>query len=357
VSSSKLSVCVLRLSAIGDVCNAVAAIQALQKTHPKAKITWIIGRIEHSLLEGMPGIEFVVFDKRQGKQALAEFKQTMKGREFDVLLHMQVALRASLLSRHIKAKRRIGFDRVRSKELQRWFINERIRPRAQAHVLEGFFDFVIQLGVSTDAEHSPTWNIPVRDTDQAHIDQWVTPDTSALVIVPAASNQERNWIAERYAQVADHASQKGFQVFVCGGPTDAEKRLADTISSFCRMPVTNLVGHTSLKQLLCLLGRAQLVVCPDTGPAHMAVSQGTPVIGLYGHSNPARTGPYLFQHWVVETYHTHLAHQTGKDAQSNVWGKRVKGDHVMADISVNAVIARLDDVCTQLGLPRTRSDA
>ena len=68
-------------------------------------------------------------------------------------------------------------------------------------------------------------------------------------------------------------------------------------------PMLNLVGKTSLKELLCVLEQASLVVAPDSGPAHMAVTVGTPVIGLYAHSNPARTGPYLYQDYVVEVYH------------------------------------------------------
>ena len=127
------SICILRLSAIGDVCHAVAAVQAIQKHNPQAKITWIIGKIEKSLLLGLPGVEFVIFDKSKGKQAFRQLKQDLAHKQFDVLLHMQVALRANWAAKYINAKRKIGFDWHRAKELHALFTKERIRPQTEPH--------------------------------------------------------------------------------------------------------------------------------------------------------------------------------------------------------------------------------
>ncbi len=342
------SICILRLSAIGDVCNAVAAVQAIQAQHPRATITWVIGKTEHTLLEGLPGIEFIVYDKSAGKAASTDFKHAMSKRQFDVLLHMQVALRASLLSRHINAKRRIGFDRQRSKELQGWFVNERIAPRTNPHVLEGFFDFAQRLGVAEGAFRSPQWNIPILEHDQTFADQRLPAKTPALVIVPAASKPERNWLPERYAALANAAHDRGLSINLCGGPSALEKKLAAEIVSHTQVTIQNLVGQSNLKQMLALLKNASLVLAPDTGPAHMAVSQKTPVIGLYGHSNPARTGPYLYQHYVADVYHQHLKAQTGKPANEQSWGKRVKGETIMQDLSVDAVLKRFHQACDDL---------
>lgn len=344
------SICVLRLSAIGDVCNAVAAIQAIQAVHPEAQITWVIGAAEHALLADLPDIEFIVFDKKRGKQAVKEFRASMKDRDFDVLLLMQVAMRANLLSRHIKARRRIGFDRARSKELHALFINERIAPRPNAHVLEGFYDFAHTLGVPLEQVQTPRWNIPVQEADKQFAAEALGGEQTHLIIVPAASNPERNWLPERYALVCDHAAKLGLQVTLCGGPGQTERQLADDIEAKVSSPVKNLVGKTSLKEMLALLGHANLVIAPDTGPAHMAVSQQTPVIGLYGHSNPQRTGPYLSQQYVVEVYHHFLNQQQGKSADELPWGKRVKGAHVMEAITTDAVIGMLERVCAERGL-------
>ncbi|QYJ71432.1 glycosyltransferase family 9 protein [Shewanella sp. FJAT-51649] len=335
------SLCLLRLSAIGDVCHAVAMVQAIQRQYPQLKITWVIGKLEYQLLKHLPGIEFVIFDKSQGWRSYFNLHKALKGRRFDVLLHMQVALRATLASLAISAKIRVGFDRARAKEGQWLVTNHRVEPLAQPHVLDGFMGFAKAIGVS---DITPSWNIPVPQADTEFAQRQIADGEKVLVICAAASKAERNWLPERYAAVAQHAVNKGYRVILCGGPTALEKALADDIANACSAKLDNLVGKTSLTQLLALLKRASLVLAPDTGPAHMAVTQGTPVIGLYAHSNPGRTGPYLSQQYVVSAYQEAIASQQSGEVK---WGTRAKGEHLMALISVEAVIEKFDQVIQQ----------
>ncbi|OHU89245.1 MULTISPECIES: glycosyltransferase family 9 protein [Pseudoalteromonas] len=342
MSQPPRSICILRLSAIGDVCHAVAAVQAIQARYPDAAITWVIGKVEAMLLVDLPGVEFVVFDKKQGKAAYQNLKSTFKGRKFDVLLHMQVALRANLAARCIPAKVKIGFDKGRSKELHSLFINKRIAPQNEPHVLEGFQQFARTIGVQCD---TPSWHMPVSaDDERQALALLAQCNDRVLVISPAASKAARNWLSERYAAVAEHAAAQGFSVVITGGPTSLEQELANAICQQAQCDITNLVGKTQLKVLLCVLKQASLVLAPDTGPAHMAVTVGTPVIGLYAHSNPKRTGPYLYQDYVVEVYHQNLLKQKGKTAQQLPWGVRVKGDDLMQQIQTEQVIEMFDHV-------------
>ncbi|MFB2686061.1 glycosyltransferase family 9 protein [Shewanella mangrovisoli] len=335
------SLCLLRLSAIGDVCHAVAMVQAIQRQYPQLKITWVIGKLEYQLLKHLPGIEFVIFDKSQGWRSYFNLHKALKGRRFDVLLHMQVALRATLASLAISAKIRVGFDRTRAKEGQWLVTNHRVEPLAEPHVLDGFMGFAKAIGVS---DITPSWNIPVPQADTEFAQRQIADGEKVLIICAAASKAERNWLPERYAAVAQHAVNKGYRVILCGGPTALEKTLADDIANACSAKLDNLVGKTSLTQLLALLKRASLVLAPDTGPAHMAVTQGTPVIGLYAHSNPGRTGPYLSQQYVVSAYQEAIASQQSGEVK---WGTRAKGEHLMALISVEAVIEKFDQVIQQ----------
>ncbi|AXQ96936.1 glycosyltransferase family 9 protein [Pseudoalteromonas piscicida] len=346
LSKSLTSICILRLSAIGDVCHAVSAVQAIQRAHPQAKMTWVIGKVEAMLLADLPGVELVVFDKKQGKAALKALKAKFKGQKFDVLLHMQVALRANLVARVIPAKQKIGFDKGRSKELHSLFINNRIEPQKSPHVLEGFQNFARAIGAECG---EPAWQMPVTAAHQAAAKS-LLPEGKVFVISPAASKAERNWLPERYARVADHASALGFHVVITGGPTELEQNLAAEIQKHSQAELLNLVGKTDLKTLLCVLEQAELVLAPDTGPAHMAVTVGTPVIGLYAHSNPTRTGPYLYQDYVVEVYHQNLIAQKGKTAEQLPWGTRVKGSELMSQISVDAVITMFERVIKELGI-------
>ena len=90
--------CILRLSALGDVCHALPVVRTLQDAWPGTEFTWIIGKLEHKLLGHLPGIEFIVFDKKAGRAAYRDLRRRTSGRRYDVLLHMQLAIRASLAS-------------------------------------------------------------------------------------------------------------------------------------------------------------------------------------------------------------------------------------------------------------------
>lgn len=331
------SLCLLRLSAIGDVCHAVAMVQAIQRQYPNVSITWVIGKVEYQLLKHLPGIEFVIFDKAQGSKAYGQLRRALKGRHFDVLLHMQVALRATIASLMIPAKVRIGFDRARAKEGQWLVTNERVEALATPHVLEGFMGFAKKLGVT---DLTPRWDMHIPAADESFASELVADGEKVVAICAAASKAERNWLPERYAAVAEYAVSQGYRVLLCGGPAQLEKDLAAAIEANCSVGLTNLIGKTSLVQLLALLKRVSLVIAPDTGPTHMAVTQGTPVIGLYAHSNPGRTGPYLFPNLVVSVYDEAIAEQFPGKAVP--WGTRAKGAHLMEKITVAAVIDAMD---------------
>ena len=122
-------ICILRLSAIGDTCHMVPLIRALQSAWPECRITWIIGRVESQLMSLVPGVELLTVDKRRFVAELARLRGVLASRRFDLLLHMQASMRASLLSTLVRAPIKLGFDRARARELQWLFTNRRIAPR------------------------------------------------------------------------------------------------------------------------------------------------------------------------------------------------------------------------------------
>jgi len=226
--------CVLRLSAIGDVCHAIAMITHIRQARPDIHITWVIGKVEYQLVKNLPEITFVVFDKQKGKQAFREVKSALQNTTFDALFVMQVAFRANWLSRQIKARQRIGFDWARSKELHWLFTNKRIKAQQHSHVLEGFLGFSEAIGIALPA--NPSWHYPIPDEAQTWFNQPNSPtaafkDKPYAVINPSASKAERNWLPERYGEVATYILQKGMAVVITGGPAGAEKQLAEAVSS------------------------------------------------------------------------------------------------------------------------------
>lgn len=346
------SLCIVRLSAIGDTCHTVPVVRAIQDAWPSTALTWIVGKTEHTLLRGLEGVEFVVLDKSLGWRGYAAVHRALGGRQFDALLHMHASTRANLVSVLVRSKLRIGFDKARARDQQWLFTNTRLPARRERHVMDGLFEFADLIGVP---HGKPRWDIPVSPEDRTAIEPWFTSGKPTLVISPCTGQRfrnYRNWRADWYAEVADYAAQRyGAQTLLTGGTTEIEQIYArDIVAAAKAATPQNLIGKTSLKQLLAILQRASVVLCPDSGPAHMSTAVGTPVVGLYATSNRHRTGPYFSQHLVVDKYPEAVALEFGRPIETLRWGQRVRDPAAMSLITVPDVIAKLDAAFGERGI-------
>lgn len=334
------SVCLLRLSALGDVCNTVPLIRAIQRHWPTVRLTWIIGRNEHALVRGLSDIEFIVFDKRRGIPAWRELRRDLQGRRFDVLLLAQVSLRANLLSLLIRARRRIGFDRLRSREGHGLVINERITESPFQHQAEALLSFAAHLGADTvDVERQ----LPISESARAFARRHQPEAGRAVLISPASSHSGRNWRAGGYAEVADWIINEAKRpVILVGGPARAERELGAAIERQMRSRPLNLIGQDTLEQAVAMLERAACVVSPDAGPAHFAAAMGTPVVGLYAATWSRRSGPLGSLEHCVDCFPEAARRFTGKAAEQLRWGRRLELPGVMDLIRPDQVIARLE---------------
>lgn len=339
------SICLLRLSALGDATHVVPLIRTLRRAWPEVPITWILGKGEARMLDGLEDVELVVFDKSAGIAGMRELRRQLAGRRFEVLLQMQLALRANVLSALISADRRIGYDRARSKEAHSLFINERIATGGH-HVLDVFGKFCEPLGLRQDRVE---WNLPVPPAAREWAAEHLPGDQLTLLISPCSSHALRNWHPDRYAAVADHAAAQGWRIAICGGRSALERRTGDAILAAMKHPALDLIGKDTLKQLLALLERATLVLGPDSGPAHMANAMGTKVIGLFACTDRERCGPYSDLGYSVNHYDEAARKFIGKPASELRWGKRVEFSGVMDLIPVEEVVAKFDDFA---GSPR-----
>ena len=343
-------ICVLRLSALGDVCHTLPIVRTLQDAWPGCRITWILGRLEHKLLGHIPGIEFVTFDKKAGAAGYRELRRQMAGRRYDALLHLQLAFRASLVAALVPARIKLGFDRARARELQWLFTTHRIEPRAREHVQDSFFGFTERMGLATRRLH---WDIPLPAAALEYARRVIPDGERTLVVSPCSSHALRNWSPERYAAVADHAcARHGLRVLICGGRSELELEYGARIATLMREPSTNLVGKDTLPELLATLARATLLLSPDSGPAHMATTVGTPVVGLYAGTNPARSGPYFSRGWCVDRYDAAARRFLGRPAAELAWTTKIERPGVMELVTVDDAIERLDALLAA-GAPRT----
>ncbi|KAB7766279.1 glycosyltransferase family 9 protein [Xanthomonas maliensis] len=341
MASTPASLCLLRLSALGDVTHVVPLVRTLQAGLPDARLHWIIDTVGLKLLEGLPGVQFHVYDKRSGVAGMRALRRTLAplGR-FDALLQMQVALRANVLSAFVPARRRIGYDRRRSKDLHGLFINARIADRPGIHVLDAIGSFAEPLGLQ---QTQVRWDLPVPAEAHAWAQaQWDDDGRPVLMISPCSSHVRRNWYPDRYAALADHAAAQGWRIVLCGGRSALERQTADAILAATRAPVLDLVGKDTLKQLPALLARASLVVTPDSGPMHIANAMGSKVLGLHAASNPQRSGPYSDLRYCVDRYDAAARRHLGKPAEQLPWGTKIEFDDVMRLVEVDDAIAAFE---------------
>lgn len=342
LQSKPRSICVLRLSAIGDTCHALAVIRRLQDNWPGVGITWIIGKAEAGLMGDIEDIEFVIFDKTRGRAAYGDVRAALQGRTFDVALCMHASMRANLLVRSLPARSRIGFDRARAKDFQWLFTNRRIDAAHGEHAMEAMMAFATAAGA---AERPLRWDIPLADADRAFAAD-VGGDGGPLVVISPCSSQRarnfRNWPIDNYAAVIEYLETRHTaRVILTGSSSALEKDYGEQLAA--RSSAVDLTGRTTLKQLAAVIAAADLVICPDSGPAHIATALGTAVIGLYATSNPARTGPYLWQKFTINRYPDAAMRYLGKNVRDLRWGQRIRHPDAMDLVTINDVVQVIDN--------------
>jgi heptosyltransferase I len=336
------SICIVRLSAIGDATHVLPVIATLQKNYPNAKITWVIGMLEYKLMQGLEGVDFVIYDKKKGFKGYLALRKQLKHITFDALLHMQYSLRGNIAAWMIKAKTRIGFDKKRSRELHGFRLNKRIQAVDKQHVLDGFMEFAVALDIK---EKIYQWNITTSDKDKEYAAGVIDKDKKNVIISPCSSNKLRNWSNENYAIICDYIIEKyGAQVILCSSPSPFEKQTAQQIEKLAKHSVTNVAGKDTLKQLFAMMDAADLVISPDSGPMHIANAAQTPVIGLHGATTSKRSGAYSFRHLAVDCFDQAAKEILKKPVDDIRWGGQIIAEGVMDLISVDAVKEKIDEV-------------
>ena len=334
-------VCLLRLSAIGDTCHALAALRAFQAAWPQTRFTWIIGKLEAKLMtEILPEIEFITIDKAATLVELWRLRKILSGRRFDLLLDMQLSFRASLVSRAVNAPIKLGFDRQRARELQWLFTNAQIEPAASEHVLDSLMGFARACGIEASA---PRWDVPLPQNALDYARSVIPDRVPTLLISPCSSHAARNWAPARYAAVADHAvAAHHMRVVLVGGRSSMEARMSAAITAAAKVPLVNQIGKDTLPQLLGLMSESKVLLSPDSGPAHMAGMVGLSVIGLYAATNPQRAGPYYSRQWCVDKYDEAARKFLDKPAAQIPWTTKIERPGVMDLIAASEVTAKLD---------------
>lgn len=322
------------MSAIGDAVHVLPVITALERHDPGARITWVLQPGPASLVRGHPSVDdVVIFDKRRGLRALLDVRRALAARPFDIVLDLQVYIKAGLVTALARAPVKLGFDRARARDLNWLFTNRTIAPAAPGHVQDQYLEFLRELGIDPEPIE---WNLgpwPHELESQRELLGGFPGPIVTLVI--GSSHPEKEWVAQRWAELSDVLHERhGLTPVLAGGRSPREIQTERDIMEQARHRPHSTLG-VPLRDLVGLISGSELVISLDTAPLHMAVALGRPVIALMGYNNPKRVGPYRrYRDLVVdaygdpgEDYPITLAHRPGRM-------RRIEVDQVLERVHI-----------------------
>lgn len=301
-------VLIVKLSSIGDVIHALPVSAALKDAYPHIEISWIVEEMAAPMVVGNPCLHEVITlpsgwrSKRFSSSALAPFaklRRDLHARRFDIAIDLQGLSKSAIVAYASGARYRFGYDWLR--ELSP-LLETRIARRPESlHVIEQFLDVARFLGAPVTNVRFP-FHISPDEQAQADIllqQAGIDPMLPFIVVNPSAGGGgNKGWGAKNFAGALDRlALDPGIPVVLVGAPGDREEE--QIILQNSKVPPVSLVGKTDLKQLAAVLLRSALHLCGDTGTAHIAAALGTPVVSLFGRSNPVRLAPWGQEKWAI----------------------------------------------------------
>ena len=282
--------------AIGDFLHTLPSLHALKTRFPKAHITVVVSSGQESLLhETQLAHRIEIYDKalfnKNTKQFL-DYGIRLRRERYDLFVDMQSSVRSRVLRLLAGAKQTLVYRK-----------QKRLRPRERRlHAVDNFMATIEALGINSSADHI---DLPVAHESTAAIDRFLsergingTTPLVALNCSVGAGRPARNWVPERFGALADKLMEEGVSVVFIGGREDSD--LVKDILGGMHGKALSTAGELSLANTAALLARCSCLVSSDTGPLHIATAVQTPVIGLYGSTDPRRTGPIGKNHIVVK---------------------------------------------------------
>ncbi len=293
---------VVMMSALGDAVHVLPLLDALKRHARSTHVTWVLQPGPAELVRGHPRVDdVVVFRRDRGLAAYRDVRAELARRPFDLVLNLQVYFKAGIVTSLTRAPVKLGFDRARARDLNWLFTTHRIPPHAPQHVQDQYFEFLDALAVP---HGEPVWNLGPTEAERAKGKELLAGLPRPIVgLVIATSKPDKNWPAERYAELADRLkAEREASCVLLGGASVIERQAAATIIRESASQPRDLMG-SGLRTLLGLLAECDVVVSSDTGPYHVCVAMNVPAVGLYGYTNPKRVGPYRrFQDLVIDAY-------------------------------------------------------
>jgi heptosyltransferase-1 len=330
----------IRPSALGDVCRSVPAIVSLRRAYPGAHIDWLVQDSFADAVRFHPGLTGIVpFSRTSMGRALLGGRpgqlialvRLLRTARYDMVYDLQGLFRSGFFARATGAPRRVGYADAR--ELGWLGLNERHPAPAGMHAVERMFELLRLSGVE------PIPDLRLYPGEAAR--DWLAsqPGLSRApyaVIAPTSRWPAKRWPTQRFVRVAEHLVSRGLTVVVVGSASERDQCGPLLEPGGNRAGIVDLVGRTTVAQLMALIERAGLVIACDSAPLHMAVGFDRPLVALFGPTRVERVGPYRRQPDVIQ----HVAPGDTLDHKDPAGGLRLM-DRIGADEVIAAADARL----------------
>ncbi|MDQ5984380.1 MAG: Lipopolysaccharide heptosyltransferase 1 [Syntrophus sp. SKADARSKE-3] len=310
-----MNILIVKLSAVGDVVHTLPALAALRQLYPRDHITWVIEEAAADLIIGHPDLDgVIVFNRklwisgiRRGRlkvvgRDVKSFFKTLRDRPYDLVIDFHGLFKSAVVVAASGGRRKLGYDSLQ--ELSGLFYNEKIPEDMGKHAVERYLDFLSYLGAERE---EPSFHIPTSSKNTGYVtallqEQGIDRETTPFVAVnPVALWDTKLWDRRKFADLAARIVQECGLPVIFTGSLKEKSYITDILGLIPSKSIVDLAGKTSLKDLACLYGMAELVITTDSGPMHIAAAMETPVVALFGPTDPDRTGPYGEGHTVVRS--------------------------------------------------------
>jgi lipopolysaccharide heptosyltransferase I len=311
-----VNILIVKLSSLGDVTHTLPALTTLRRHWPAAQLTWLVEPPALEILRGHPALDRIIVWRRsdwvkqlRGLRLSAAYRllrallRELRDTHYDLVVDFQGLAKSALWVAAARAARKAGYGPgTRRNELAWLAYNQRVPVRVpDAHAVERNLRLLEGLGLPRLPLRYDFPILPENEREAASLLARVGIENGAAFVTANALTRwpTKNWTAEGFAQTADALALRGLPVVFTGA---AEDRAAlDEIAAAMRTPMRRLDGRTSLKTLAAVFRRARAALSTDTGPMHIAVAVGTPVVALFGPTDPGYTGPHGGGHVVLRS--------------------------------------------------------
>jgi heptosyltransferase I len=304
--TSLTRILIVRLGSLGDIIHAVPAAAAIRRAYPKSTIDWLVDVRHRDLLDLVPVVDGRIPINTSGVGSVVSAVKALRRGRYDAALDLQGLLKSAVAARLSGARRVIGFrsDLLRERAARPFYTE--VSGDAGGHVVNKNLSLLKAIGI-----RMPDIEFPLDDRNAAIVDEaraliGISREHPFAILNPGAAWPNKRWPPVYFAELArELAKRRDLRSLVVWGP--GEEALAHTVA-MASDGTAAMAPRTTVADLISLSKAATLMVSGDTGPLHIAGAVGTPIVGIFGPTDPARNGPWASEDLVASRYRACSCH-------------------------------------------------